>query len=235
VKRDVGRQHNIGFVATTYNFTDQHNHTAGFDGRFRLDEKTTTEFQVVGTNSRRNFFDPVEDRVGYRTGNGFGYSYTIDRSDRNWFLSLAGNGRTRDFITDVGFRQRTDTNFHSGFVQYQTERDAKKAIIFKRIFNQAQIAHDWAGRTQTLRNVTEGMLALQRQTYVGAGVEFGYERVLEREFGAIRTAARPNQGAFFGENSERSAPRKEIFGFVETTPMKQLFFFGELQRRKSGL
>jgi hypothetical protein len=58
LKRDVGRQHNLGFFATTYNFVDRHNHTAGVDGRFRLDQKTVTEFQLVGTNSRRCFFNP---------------------------------------------------------------------------------------------------------------------------------------------------------------------------------
>ncbi len=37
VKRDVGSQHNLGFFATTYNFIERHNDTAGFDGRFRLE------------------------------------------------------------------------------------------------------------------------------------------------------------------------------------------------------
>jgi hypothetical protein len=65
------------------------------------------------------------------------------------------------------------------------------------------------------------MLALQRQTFIGGGLEFGYERVFEHEFGAIRKANRP--GAFFGNDSERSAFRKEIYGFIETAPVKQLF------------
>ena len=89
LKRDIGRQHNLGFFATTYNFPERHNNTAGFDGRFRLSEKITTDFQVVGTNSRRCFFNPDlepptnqaqfnSNKCGrqfseYRTGNGFGY------------------------------------------------------------------------------------------------------------------------------------------------------------------
>jgi hypothetical protein len=67
------------------------------------------------------------------------------------------------------------------------------------------------------------MLALQRQTFVGGGLEFGYERVFEHEFGARRTALRPEQGSFFGNDPERSSHRKEIYGFVETSPNKQLF------------
>ncbi|MBA4185415.1 MAG: carbohydrate binding family 9 domain-containing protein, partial [Acidobacteria bacterium] len=130
-KRDIGSQHNLGFFATTYNFTDRHNHTAGFDGRFRLDEKTIAEFQIVGTNSRRHFYDSELDSAFYRTGNGFGYSYMIDRIDRNWRMTLDGEGRTRDYRADVGFTPRVDTNQHRSRIRYQTDYDATKPIIFK--------------------------------------------------------------------------------------------------------
>ena len=66
-------------------------------------------------------------------------------------------------------------------------------------------------------------IALQRQTFIGLGNQFGYERVFEHEFGVKRGATRP--GAFFGSDSERSAYHKAIYGFVETTPLKQLFAF----------
>ncbi|MBA2736770.1 MAG: carbohydrate binding family 9 domain-containing protein [Pyrinomonadaceae bacterium] len=223
LKRDVGRQHNLGFFATTYNFPDRHNNTAGFDGRFRLSPKIVTEFQILGTNSRRFFYSPDLDRSLYRTGNGFGYSYSIERSDRNLFVTFNGVGRTRDYRADVGFTPRPNTNQHRSFIQYQTDRDAKKSIIFKRLNNDSVISHDWLGRTQNWQTNTQGMLALQRQTFVGAGIEFGYERVFEYEFGAKRTALRPFQGSFFGNDSERSSHRKEIYGFVETSPTKQIF------------
>ncbi len=222
LKRDVGRQHNVGFFATTYNFPDRHNHTGGFDGRFRLSPKVVTEFQIVGTNSRRFFFDPDLNRNLYRTGNGFGYSYMIERGDRNWFMSLNGVGRTKDYRADVGFTPRVDTNQHNSFIQYQSERDPKKSIIFKRLNNNTNISHDWLGRTQNWRTNTQGMLGLQRQTFVGAGLVYGYERVFEHEFGGRRTAQRPI-GAFFGDDSERSANTREIYSFIETSPTKQLF------------
>ncbi|MDQ3179823.1 MAG: hypothetical protein M3Q33_04810, partial [Acidobacteriota bacterium] len=220
VKRDIGRQHNIGFFATTYNFPDRHNHTTGFDGRFRLNPKTVAEFQIVGTNSRRFFYDPDLVRNLYRTGNGFGYSYLIERSDRNWFISANGVGRTRDYRADVGFTPRNNTNQHRSFIQYQSERDPKQKIIFKRLFNESLLSHDWQGRTQNYNTNTQGMLALQRQTFIGGGIQLGYERVFEYEFGANRSAAR--QGAFFG-NSERSAHSREIYTFIETSPVKQIF------------
>ncbi len=220
-KRDIGRQHNVGFFATTYNFIERHNHTAGFDGRFRVDPKTVAEFQITGTNSRRFFYDPDLDRNLYRNGNGFGYSYSLDRSDRNLSIQINGVGRTRDYRADVGFTPRTDTNQHRAFVRYQTEQQPKQKIITKRISNDAVLSHDWQGRLQQWNSNTQGMIGLQRQTYVGGGFELGYERVFEHEFGANRNATR--RGAFFGADAERSAHRREVYGFVETSPVKQIF------------
>jgi hypothetical protein len=223
IKRDIGRQHNLGFFATTYNFPDRHNHTAGFDGRFRLSPKTVAEFQVLGTNSRRIFYDANLDRNLYRTGNGLGYRLYLERSDRNLYMNLSASGRSRDYRADVGFVSRVDTNYLGSFIQYQTDRDAKKSIIFKRINNSTSVTYDWKARTQGMESNTQGMLALQRQTFIGAGLEIGYERVFEHEFGARRTALSPLQGSFFGNDSERSSHRKEVYGFVETSPVKQIF------------
>lgn len=223
LKRDVGRQHNLGFFATTYNFPERHNHTGGFDGRFRLSQKTITEFQVVGTHSRARFYDPNLDQNLYRTGNGFGYRTYLERSDRNWYMYYLGAGRTRDYLADVGFIPRRDTNYQGVFVQYRTDQNAKNKIIYKRINNETSVRFDWRGRSQYALTSTAGMLALQRQTYVGAGFQYGYERVFEHEYGANRTATR--RGAIFGPDPERSAKFTAVNSFIETTPNKQLFVY----------
>jgi hypothetical protein len=189
-----------------------------------LNPKTVFEFQILGTNSRRFFYDANLDKNLYRTGNGFGYSYSFDRSDRNLTVQINGVGRTRDYRADVGFTPRVDTNQHRSFIQYQTDRDAKKKIIYKRIFNESIVSHDWRARSQNWNSITQGMIALQRQTFIGAAVNFGYERLFEHEFGANRTLTRP-VGAFSGSESERSAYKREIFGFIETSPTKQFFGF----------
>lgn len=225
LKRDIGATHNIGFFATTYNFTERHNHLAGFDGRFKLTPKVVAEFQIVGTNSRRFFYNPNVDQSQFRTGNGFGYRGFLQRSGRNLYMEFGAVGRTADYRADVGFTPRTDTNQLSSFIQYQTDRNAKKAIIFKRLFNQSNVTYDWKARTQGMQSNTQGMIALQRQVFIGAGLEFGYERVFENEFGKRRSVASPT-GAFFGSSGERSAHRKEIYSFVEASPWKQIFFFG---------
>jgi hypothetical protein len=224
-KRDIGREHNLGFFATTYNFVDNHNHTSGIDGRFKLDAKTVTEFQVLGTHTRSYFYDPDRDEDRYRTGNGFGYRLYLERTGRNLYMNYLAQGRSRDYRADVGFTDRTDTNYLGSFIEYTTDRDAKKRIAYKRLFNATNIRYDWEGRSQFYVSETQGMLAFQRQTYLGVGYQNGYERVFEHEFGARRTSERPLQGAFFGDDSERSAFTNTAYGFIETTPIKQFFGF----------
>jgi hypothetical protein len=233
VKRDIGRQNNLGFFATTYNFVDRHNNVVGVDGRFRLSEKIVTDFQVIGTNTRGTFYDADLNRNSYGTGNGVGYRVYLSRSDRNLNMNYLLTGRSREYRADVGFSNRVDTNYAGSFIQYQTDRDAKKSIIYKRLFNESNISYDWRGRSQLFQSNTQGMLAFQRQTFIGGGFELGYERVFEHEFGPKRTATRT--GAFYGPDSERSAHRREIYGFIETTPIKQVFFFTVLSFQKGVL
>jgi hypothetical protein len=40
LKRDVGKESNIGLIATSYNFIERRNRLGGLDGRFRLDKQT---------------------------------------------------------------------------------------------------------------------------------------------------------------------------------------------------
>ena len=132
-------------------------------------------------------------------------------------------GRSKDYRADVGYTNRVDTNYLGSFIQYQTDRDAKKSIIFTRVQNGTNITYDWKGRSQGFQSNSQLMVALQRQTFIGGGVNLGYERIFEFEpsFGLQRTANR--SGAFFGADPERSSHSQEYFGFIETTPTKQIF------------
>ncbi|MBA3438782.1 MAG: carbohydrate binding family 9 domain-containing protein [Pyrinomonadaceae bacterium] len=220
LKRDVGRESNIGLIATTYNFIERHNSLGGFDGRFRLNPKTVLTFQALGTTSRRSFFDPERDEDIYRTGNAFAYSYNLDYTSRRFGFFLGGEGRTRDYRADVGFTQRTNTNSQQLFLRFSNEPRPKEKLVFWRVISVNNIDFDWQGRMQEARQGGRVILGLQRETYVGAGYNLKRERLFEEEFGAKRTPTRPNQGAFFGD-SERSTLGKGVFGFVETTPSKK--------------
>src|SRR5262249_2490124 len=75
LKRDVGKQSYIGLLVTSYNFIEKHNQLGSIDGRFQISKQKTFRFQVVGTNSKRCFFDPVLDahRPGPSNGCFVGY------------------------------------------------------------------------------------------------------------------------------------------------------------------
>ena len=218
VKRDIGREHSLGMFATTYNFVDNHNHTAGLDGRFKLNPKTVSEFQILGTHTRSHFYNPDLNQFQYRTGNGIGYRAYLERSGRNLYMNYLAQGRSRDYRADVGFTNRVDTNYFGSFIQYETDRDAKKTIVSKRVWNETNISLDWKGRTQYFISNTRGQLAFQRQTHVGVNYQLGKERVYESEFN-IPT------GSFFGPSTERAANFNAVQAFIETTPTKQWFLF----------
>lgn len=217
-KRDIGREHNLGFFATTYNFVDNHNNTAGLDGRFKLDPRTVAEFQILGTTTRTHFYDPDRDEVEYRTGNGLGYRMYLERSGRNLYMNFLGQGRSREYRADVGFTNRTDTNYWGSYIQYETDRHADRSIISKRVWNETNITFDWRGRSQYFITNTRGQLALQKQTYLGGNIQYGFERVYANEFDMPH-------GGFAFNTSERGAHFKAFQAFIETTPSKQWFIF----------
>ncbi len=221
LKRDVGREGNLGLIATSYNFIEKHNQLGGFDGRFRLDPKTTFSFQVLGTHSRKLFFDPEQGKDLFRTGNGIGYNWNLDMSGRHFGYFLGMTGRTRDYRADVGFTRRTNTNEASFFSRYSSEPKPKATLIEWRLSQYSGANFDFQGRLQNW--ITEPLLRFQfkRQTYLGIGYTARYERIFEEEFGAKRTADRPGAGAFFGPDPERSTYRKEIWGFTGTAPSKK--------------
>lgn len=226
LRRDIGRESSLGVVVTTYNFVERHNHVGGFDGRFRLGKQTTFDFQLLGTTSRRLFFDPDQGRSFLRTGNGFGYYFELDRPDRHWNWNYSGEGRTRDYRADVGFTRRTDTNRHRFFVRYDSEPRPRALLVswYARQFTSLQF--DWRGRLQKWSSDPQVRFNLRRQTVVGGGISFGYERLFEEEFGPKRAPGRP--GAFAGDRSERSANYHAVYGFWGTTPSKRYSFSGDI-------
>ncbi|MDT7605448.1 MAG: hypothetical protein QOF61_3445, partial [Acidobacteriota bacterium] len=139
LKHDVGTDSNIGLLATSYNFIEKHNQLGGFDGRFRLDKKTTATFQVLGATSRNFFYDPVLDRDLYRTGNGLAYSGDYNFQGRNLNVDIFGEGYTRDYRSDVGFFERPNSNFNAAFIGWNSTPDAKAALTTYHVHNFSHI------------------------------------------------------------------------------------------------
>ena len=234
LRRDVGKESTIGFIGTSYNFIEKHNQVGGFDGRLKLDKITTLSFQVLGTTSRGCFSDPFADlyrpgptdpcytggqtRSFYRTGNGFAYTASYNKSGRHVFFDLNASGTTRDYRADVGFTRRTNTNDAGYDIGYHSEPKPKNKIIQWELSNSGHTSYTWQGLAYSTGNGTSLGFQFQKSSYLGTGVNVGYERIFEEEFGVARTATQ--SGSFFG-GPERSTKYVVPYIYGGTHPSKK--------------
>lgn len=236
LKHDIGRESSIGLIATTSNFVDNYNHVGGFDGRFRINPKTIFQFQVLGTHSRRPFFNPdfirealggVPTRVNLdRIGNGLAYYWLYDYTGRNFGWFVDGVGRTRDYRANVGFTRRTNTNINELGFRWGTEPNPKaKYIIKKQLNNYNSVNYDFQGRLQNYFTETVVSFNLQHSSFFQTGLNYGYERIFEEEFGFRRTLDTGVGGAFSGPDSERSNYRKQLWAYGERNFNKQFYAY----------
>jgi hypothetical protein len=188
VKRDIGKEGHVGFLATSYNFINKYNDIAGFDTRYRFNKTTVFTAQVLGSITHTPFFYAEEAKVADRKEKGLAYAYNLDISNRNWNYNYAGVGRSRFFRAEVGFNRRFNTNNQDLFVQYRSNDKPKAKVVNWRVFNNSTGNFDWKGRTQFFQNESQIQFNLQKQSNIGFGLEEGYERVFESEFGATRDA-----------------------------------------------
>ena len=215
VKRDMGKENNIGFLATAYSFPGHNNYLGGFDSRIRFDKATTLDFQVLATNSRLCSLASTADRDDCQTQNGFAYAYNLTQNRRHLGWNLNGVGRTQGYRADVGFTRRVNTNNHNANIWYVTEPKPKKKVVSWEFNSYLGGNADWQGRMQNW--TYEGQVGpnLQRQTFIRAGYNTGYERDIASEFGVDR----------FANGIEESTYSKNVFAYAGSTPMKRITFF----------
>jgi hypothetical protein len=247
LKRDIGEENSLGFIATTYNFVDRYNDTAGIDGRFRLDPQTTVSFQLLGTRSHEPFYDPVRDGDFDERSSGFGYSADYTRQGRNWGMEFYGEGRTTHYLADLGFTERVNTNFNSLWLAYDSTQKPKAKLVNWHAHNFTHIDYDFQGRMQIWESEFNTQWNFRRNSYFGVAYEYAYERLFEEEFGAKRLASRPCDptGAdlgrpaderrplctFFGQDTERSTSKNHYFIFGGIRPSKKYSLSGRLVYR----
>lgn len=222
LKRDMGKESSLGLIGTSYNFIEKHNQLGGIDGRFKLDQKTVFTFQMLGTISRRFFFDPDLVTDVYRTGKAIAYYANYDYTGRNFGYFVQTQGRTRDYRADVGFVPRTNTNNQFAIFRFSTDPKPKATLVSMRVFQGFSINHDWQGHSQEMESFTDVSFNLTKQTGIGINYSEFYERLFEDEFGARRSAN--NAGAFFGD-SERSTRGRSIAANFSTNPSKKYSAF----------
>jgi hypothetical protein len=230
LKHDVGKKDSfIGFLGTYRRFVDVYNELGGFDSRFRINKQTTFTAQALVTRSRNFFFYPDQGQTLDRRENGFIYATDYNMSGRHFGYDYSTVGRTRYYRADVGFNRRKNTNNHNLFVRYNSEPKPKARLISWRVYNAAGTNFDWQGRSQIFNNESQIQFSLRRQTYFGIGLDKGYERVFEEEFGPTRKALGSsceitNTCTFWGGDSERSASNWGMYVFGGSTPTKKINF-----------
>ena len=245
LKRDIGKQSYVGLLMTSYNFIEKHNQLGGIDGQFHSKQKTFT-FQVLGSTSRRCFFEPELDAhrpgpsegcfVGYtapggnipqqtnnyyRTGNGLAYRWSYNRDGRHFYYGANGNGQTQDYRADVGFTRRLNTNFEGGYLGYSSEPKPKAKLINWNFNDNVGTNFNWQGLSQNFYHESSGNLNFYHNTYLGFGFNQGYERLFEEEFGLKRTPS--HNGAFFG-GPERSTFQYGTYVYGGTKPSQKYSF-----------
>ncbi|HKG98748.1 MAG TPA: DUF5916 domain-containing protein, partial [Pyrinomonadaceae bacterium] len=218
LKRDIGKSDSfVGFLTTYYRFVDRYNELGGFDGRFRIDKQKTFSWQVLGTHSRDLFFFPEEGKRRDSKQNGFIYALNYDQSGRHFGHQFAMVGRTRYYVADVGFNRRPNTNNPNWFIRYNSEPKPKAKLISWRVYTDLNANFDWQGRSQNFNDETQLQLQLRKQTYFGIGVNKGYDRVFESEFGPKRqpgsNCVADNTCTFAGDDNERSSPTTGFYFF----------------------
>jgi hypothetical protein len=225
LKHDVGKENNIGFFATARTFPKNRNFTSGFDGTFKLNPKTVMKFQAVGTHSRKFFYSPERDEVNYRTGNGFGYYWSLDyTTDRHGWYAEA-SGRTSDYRADAGFTRRTDSNTFFFVNRLSTKSNPKAKLIRVNWSQFVRYGVDWKGRTQQALGGMNLNLTLQGNLFIYTESGVMYEQIYEDEFGPMRNPATGQQGAFIGSATRRSTEPYFSVNFNKTVN-KQISVYG---------
>ncbi len=259
LKRDFGKENNVGFFATYRTFPEQKNLLSGFDGRFKLSPKMTSTFQVVGTTSKRCFFDAKfeptlnsgqaqrnRDICGtgstssdtlrngtfnrYQTGNGLGYYANLDYSGETHGWFAEVGGRSQFYRADSGFTRRPNTNFAFFFNRFSTKSKPKGKIIRANWNQTTGLDYDWNGRIQSYSVGTNVNLSLQRNTFIGMEAGTSYEKIYEEEFGLKRSPTRPF-GTFLGDPFRATWQQYISFNFNQS-PTKRFnygFFAGTIR------
>ncbi len=229
LKHDLGKSDSfVGFLGTYDRFVDRYNELGGFDGRFRIDKQTTFAWQMLGTHSRHQFFFPEEGQRLDRKENGFIYAVDYNKDGRHFGYDLSGVGRTRYYSSDLGFNRRPNSNVYNGFFRYNSEPKPKARLISWRVYDAMNTAFDWQGRSQSDNNETQIQFSFPRQTYLGIGLDKGYERVFESEFGPKRQPGTNcvvnNNCTFAGNDNERSSSNHGLYVFGGSTVNKKVNF-----------
>jgi len=212
VKRDIGAESNVGFLATSYTYPEKHNQVVGFDGFWRINKQSSLRGQFLGSTSRNFFYHPDTDESKYQTGNGASYTYEYNRSTKNYSWGFGGNGTTNNFRADLGFTRRTNSMQNYVYGNANSDPTPKAYIIRKNLGASYGYRNDFSGRLQSWGADMNVNLGFKDNAEFGTGFSIGREKIYEEEFGPVRSAKRT--GTFFGA-PYREALQYSLFSYYE--------------------
>ncbi|MBV9216675.1 MAG: hypothetical protein JO053_10905 [Acidobacteria bacterium] len=221
VKRDVGKESNVGFLGTTYSFGNKQSHLGGFDTSWKINAKSNLRAQVLFSSTRDYFYDADKDPSTFGTGNGFKYSYYYSFTrDRHVSWGFSGGGTSDKFRAALGFVSRTGRFSNSAEFNYNFEPTPKGFITYKYFGVSLYQGHDMHGRLQNVGGDWYGGISFKGNASLGGGFSMEKNAIYEDEFGTKRNAVRP--GAFFG------APSRSVVGWGPNA-----YFYKQFNKRIS--
>lgn len=227
LKRDIGKENNVGFFATARMFPKDRNFVGGFDGSFKLNPRTLMTFQVLGTHSRDVFYsgNPAENDYDYRTGNGVGYYWSMDYTTdtHGWFAEAFG--RSNNYRTDSGFTNRTNTNRIFFANRFSTKSKPKAALIRLNTNQFGRVTYDWKGRIQNGLIGGNANITLQGNLFVYTESGMLFEKVYEDEFSEIVDPLTGRTNGFVGA-PDRSAKQPYFSTNFSKTFSKKFYGYG---------
>jgi hypothetical protein len=180
-------------------------------------------------------FNPYND---YRTGKGLGYEFMVDYTGRHFGYTGELVGRSQDYRADVGFTRRTDSNTATYFWRINDDPKPKAKLITKRLQNFWGVNYDFHGRMQAWSTELATNFNLAGSLFVQVGVDYGFERLFEYEFGPARRNPGPGivgrVGAFSGDDNERSAYNHAEFVYAEKTFNKRFYGYMMFSKGSGG-
>lgn len=227
LKRDIGIESYVGLLATSYSFVENENRTIGIDGQFNFTSTTALSLQIVGTASRRYFYEPDINKNVYRNGHGFGYHTKFLQSGRNLIFTVEAEGRTPDYRADVGFTTQTNINKLYFVVRYNSEPVSDATLISWSAVYTLHTDFDWQGRMKYSYHYPRILLNFPNQSFINLYAYVDYLKLLEEEFGPRRNVTQT--GAFAGE-PERSTVYKGFSIEAGSTPIKELTVYVNIDR-----
>jgi hypothetical protein len=121
VNRDILKQSSIGAIFTERSFETGYNRAGGLDGRLKLAQNWTGQFQAVASATRfldgRRIAGPAYETRVNRTGRQFGYTFVY-------------SDRSPGFQTQTGFNPRSDIRNVQNSFTYRFRPEGKRLIAF---------------------------------------------------------------------------------------------------------